>query len=285
MSIEKGVLYLVATPIGNLDDLSFRAREVLDNADLIAAEDTRHSRPLLQHYAIRTPLIAVHEHNERRVLEDLVKRLSGGAAIALISDAGTPLISDPGFPLVRRCREIGIPVSPVPGPCAAVAALSAAGLPTDRFLFEGFPARNREGRRKQFEALRSEERTLVFYESSHRIASSLEDMAAVFGAGRRAVIARELTKLHETILSDTLGGLAKTLHIDPDQRKGEFVVVVAGAFQDRQGINPEAERVLRVLVEELPLKQAAALAAQITGEKKNLLYRLALSWQQESSTG
>ena len=279
VSIQKGVLYLVATPIGNLDDLSLRAKAVLESVDRIAVEDTRHSRPLLQRYGVRTPLVALHEHNERQVLEELVDRLSEGEAVALISDAGTPLISDPGFPLVRRCREAGIPVSPVPGPCAAIAALSASGLPTDRFLFEGFPARTGEARRKQFEALRDETGTLVFYEASHRVAGSLSDMAAVFGVDRGAVVARELTKLHETILSGTLGALVSTLEGDPDQRRGEFVIVVGGAPAGEGMIDPEAERVLRVLVAELPLKQAAALAARITGEKKNRLYGLALSWK------
>ena len=279
VSIQKGVLYLVATPIGNLDDLSLRAKTVLESVDRIAVEDTRHSRPLLQRYGVRTPLVPLHEHNERQVLEELVGRLSAGEAVALISDAGTPLISDPGFPLVRRCREVGIPVSPVPGPCAAIAALSAGGLPTDRFVFEGFPARTGEARRKQFEGLRDVPSTLVFYEASHRVAASLADMAAVFGAGRDAVVARELTKLHETILSGTLGELVATLEADPDQRRGEFVVIVAGAPAGRTAIDPEAERVLRLLVEELPLKQAAALAARITGEKKNQLYALALSWK------
>ena len=279
VSIQKGVLYLVATPIGNLDDLSLRAKAVLESVDRIAVEDTRHSRPLLQRYGVRTPLVALHEHNERQVLEELVDRLSEGEAVALISDAGTPLISDPGFPLVRRCREAGIPVSPVPGPCAAIAALSASGLPTDRFLFEGFPARTGEARRKQFEALRDETGTLVFYEASHRVAASLSDMAAVFGVDRGAVVARELTKLHETILSGTLGALVSTLEGDPDQRRGEFVIVVGGAPAGEGTIDPEAERVLRVLVAELPLKQAAALAARITGEKKNRLYGLALSWK------
>lgn len=279
VSIQKGVLYLVATPIGNLDDLSLRAKAVLESVDRIAVEDTRHSRPLLQRYGVRTPLVALHEHNERQVLEELVDRLSEGEAVALISDAGTPLISDPGFPLVRRCREAGIPVSPVPGPCAAIAALSASGLPTDRFLFEGFPARTGEARRKQFEALRDETGTLVFYEASHRVAGSLSDMAAVFGVDRGAVVARELTKLHETILSGTLGALVSTLEGDPDQRRGEFVIVVGGAPAGEGTIDPEAERVLRVLVAELPLKQAAALAARITGEKKNRLYGLALSWK------
>ena len=281
VSIEKGVLYVVATPIGNLGDLSYRARSVLDGVDLIAAEDTRHTRPLLQHYSIQTPLIAVHEHNEHRVLDGLVERLSGGASFAMVSDAGTPLISDPGFPLVRRCREVGIPVSPIPGPCAAIAALSAAGLPTDRFSFEGFPARSTDGRRIQFEGLCSERRTLVFYESSHRIESSLRDMKAVFGGGRRAVIARELTKMHETLLSDTLAGLTAVVADDPNQRRGEFVIIVAGNAPDPQQVAPEVEKVLRLLVEELPLKQAAALTARITGEKKNALYRLALSWQDQ----
>jgi 16S rRNA (cytidine1402-2'-O)-methyltransferase len=203
-----GKLWIVATPIGNLDDLSARAQAILRQADLIAAEDTRHSAALLQHYAIATRRVALHEHNEREASADLVQRMRDGAQIALISDAGTPLVSDPGFRLVRAAREAGIVVSPVPGACAAIAALSAAGLPSDRFVFEGFLPAKPAARRTRLQALRGETRTLIFYESSHRIVEALDDLAGVFGGDRHAVVARELTKLFETMLDDSLAGLA-----------------------------------------------------------------------------
>ncbi len=277
MSNERGILYVVATPIGNRGDLSPRAREVLEAVGLIAAEDTRHSGPLLRDLGIRTPLRALHEHNERQMTEGLLRRLEAGESIALISDAGTPLISDPGFPLVRECHRRGVRVSPVPGPSAAICALSAAGLPSDRFLFEGFPPRGGSARRERFSRLQREGATLIFYESSHRIESSLEDMAHCFGADRPAVLARELTKRHETIRLAPLGELLGLVRADPNQRRGEFVVLVAGAPPAAPGaISPEAERVLGILLQELPVKQAAAIAARITGEKKNPLYQRAL---------
>ncbi|MET0084496.1 MAG: 16S rRNA (cytidine(1402)-2'-O)-methyltransferase [Sedimenticola sp.] len=284
MSIKKGILYIVATPIGNRDDFSPRAVETLRQVAMIAAEDTRHSRPLLQHYGISTPLTAFHEHNERQVMSRILGRLDDGESVAVISDAGTPLISDPGFPLVRECHMKGIRVSPVPGPSAAVCALSAAGLPTDRFIFEGFPARTSQARQKQFQALLKESRTLVFYESSHRIRHCLEDMLLVFGGDRQAVIARELTKLHETIISASLDDLLEKVNQDANQQKGEFVVLVSGA-EKRAGdtLDSETERLLRILMEEMPLKQAAAVAAKISGEKKNRLYKAALSWVEKES--
>ncbi|MEE9357375.1 MAG: 16S rRNA (cytidine(1402)-2'-O)-methyltransferase [Sedimenticolaceae bacterium] len=276
MSIENGVLYVVATPIGNRGDITERAKEVLNAVSLIAAEDTRHSRPLLKSLGISTRLVAMHEHNEREMLEKLTRMLQQGDTLALISDAGTPLISDPGFPLVRTCHQLGIRVSPLPGPSAAIAALSAAGLPTDRFRFEGFSARTSSARKGVFETLKDEPLTLIFYESSHRIQASLADMAALFGEGRQCVLARELTKLHETIIQCTLGELCRLLENDPDQRKGEFVILIAGATQDDELLSPEALRILKLLVDELPVKKAAALTARITGEKKNRLYQQAL---------
>ena len=277
MSIESGVLYIVSTPIGNLGDLSPRAETVLKSVDLIAAEDTRHSRPLLHHFGINTPLMAYHEHNERQVMEKLVGRLMQGESIALISDAGTPLISDPGFPLVRECQLKGIRVSPVPGVSALIAALSVSGLPTDRFTFEGFPARTNAARIKQFESLMEEQRTLVFYESSHRVLATLMDMASVFGVQRRAVVARELTKTFETVLSGTLGELQQQMDQDPMQQKGEFVIVIAGAEPVAgEAISPEVSRTLQILLEELPVKKAAAVTAKLTGLKKNQLYEAAL---------
>lgn len=282
--MEKGILYIVATPIGNRDDFSPRAAEILKQVDLIAAEDTRHSRPLMRHYGITTPLIAHHEHNERQVMQRILDKLESGESVALISDAGTPLISDPGFPLVRECHLKGIGVSPIPGPSAAVCALSAAGLPTDRFIFEGFPARTSQARQKQFEALLKEPRTVVFYESSHRITHCLEDMLKVFGETRQVVIARELTKMHETIISAPLGELVDLVGQDANQKKGEFVVLVAGA--EKAGgdtLDADTEKMLRILMEELPLKQAAAMTAKISGKKKNRLYKAALSWMEKES--
>lgn len=274
--MDKGCLYVVAMPIGNRDDITERAKQVLSAVDIIAAEDTRHSRPLLQALGIGTPLLALHEHNELKLAGRLVEQLAAGDTVALISDAGTPLISDPGFPLVRACRQAGIRVVPIPGPSALICALSAAGLPTDRFLFEGFPARTGSARREQFGRLKDAEMTLIFYESSHRIVECLKDMVAVFGEDRPAVIARELTKLHETVLSQPLGALLGLLTDDHNQQKGEFVVLVAGAVRADGDVDPEAQRVLEILMSEMPVKQAAALAARITGEKKNRLYQRAL---------
>ncbi|MGD8308916.1 MAG: 16S rRNA (cytidine(1402)-2'-O)-methyltransferase [Chromatiales bacterium] len=280
MSNKPGTLFVVATPIGNLADLSPRAAEVLGAVDLIAAEDTRRTRPLLAHFGIGTPMIAVHEHNERAVLEGLLDRLERGESIALVSDAGTPLISDPGFPLVRAAHRRGIRVSPIPGPSALLGALSAAGLPTDRFVFEGFLPRSAVQRRSRLRELAGEPRTLVFFESGHRVAQAVEDMAAVLGADRPALLARELTKMFETLVAASLSELAELVRRDEDQRRGELVLVVGGAAPGpSEGVDAQAQRILRVLAGELPLKQAAALAARITGEKKNRLYRLALEWE------
>ncbi len=272
-----GSLYVVATPIGNLADLSARAIEVLGTVDRIVAEDTRHSRKLLQHYALQTPMTALHEHNERELAPQLVQQLVEGRSLAMISDAGTPLISDPGFNLVRLAREAGVPVVPVPGPSALICALSASGLPTDRFVFEGFlPARG-TARRHRLEQLCRESRTLIFYESSHRIVESLQDMQALFGGQRQAVMARELTKRFETIRGDTLAALVQWMTADPNQQKGEFVVLVQGLTQvENHAVTPEAEQLLLLLLEELPIKKAAKLAARITGLNKRALYDRAL---------
>lgn len=282
MQLSSGTLYIVATPIGNLDDISRRALQVLEAVDRIGAEDTRHSQRLLNHFNIRTPLFALHEHNERKLLEGLLEELAGGARIAVISDAGTPLISDPGFPLVRAARERGIPVVPVPGCSAVICALSVAGLPTDRFVFEGFlPAK--EGQREhRLQALAAETRTLVFYEASHRILASLRSMAEVFGEGRMAVVARELTKTFETVRSGSFRELIDWMAADPNQQKGEFVVLVAGAPEpEPQRVDAEAERVLAVLLEELSVKQSAALAAKLTGTSRKRLYERALELRSE----
>lgn len=278
LSNDGGVLYVVATPIGNLADISQRALETLRAVALVAAEDTRHSRHLLQHFGIDKPLLAMHEHNERQALESVIHRLQAGDSVALVSDAGTPLISDPGFPLVRRCRELGLRVCPIPGASALLAALSVSGLPTDRFVFEGFLPRTAEARRKRLAALEPVSATLVFYEASHRIQDSLSDMAEVFGADRLGCVARELTKQFEDIFSAPLADLAVAVAEDADRRKGEFVVMVAGKpSNEGEELPDDVIRLLRVLADELPLKQAAALASRYTGVKKNRLYQEALS--------
>ena len=272
-----GVLYIVATPIGNLQDISARALEVLASVDLIAAEDTRQSKKLLSHYGIGTALRAVHDHNERDITALLLKKLAAGINIALVSDAGTPLISDPGFYLVRAARQAGITVVPLPGPSALVAALSVAGLPTDRFCFEGFLPAKATARRQRLASLVEASCTLVFYESSHRIVDSVADMAELLGAEREATLARELTKTFETVLSGTLAQLLSQLQADANQQKGEFVVMVHGAPpRDAAAIDAASEQVLQVLMSELALKQAAALAAKITGVSKNALYEYGL---------
>jgi len=273
MTQQAGKLWVVATPIGNLEDLSPRAQTVLRAADLIAAEDTRHSGALLRHCGIATRCVALHEHNERDVSGDLVRRMQDGATIALISDAGTPLISDPGFRLVRAARAAGIVVSPVPGPSALVAALSVAGLPSDRFSFEGFLPPKSAARRARLQALRTGTDTLIFYESSHRIDESLADCAAVLGGERRGVLARELTKVFETVLDGTLAELAARVAADPDQRRGEFVLLVGGADDDADaGRLAEGRRVFDLLRRELPPGRAAKLASEITGAARNALY-------------
>lgn len=276
VSNQPGTLYVVATPIGNLDDLSPRAGAVLSRVALIAAEDTRHSSRLLRQHGIATATMSLHEHNEAQAAGRVIARLQAGDDVALISDAGTPLISDPGFNLLRACREAGLPVSPVPGPSAMIAALSVAGLPTDRFCFQGFLPRQGGARRERLQQLAAAPETLVFYESCHRIADSLADLVAVFGPDRPAALARELTKLHETVLRDSLAELAQRVVADPDQQRGEIVLVVAGAPpRDTEALAPEVERLLQVLVAELPVRQAAALAAQWSGLKKNALYQRA----------
>ncbi len=272
-----GVLYIVATPIGNLGDMSMRAIETLKSVALIAAEDTRHSARLLQHFGIQTRMASYHDFSDDARVEQLLHILLDGQSIALISDAGTPLISDPGYRLVSNVRARGVRVVPVPGVCAAIAALSAAGIPSDRFTFEGFPPAKQAARLKLFESLQQETRTLVFYESPHRILECVDDMAQGFGSERMAVIARELTKTFETIHGDTLGSLQQWLRADDNQQRGEFVILLSGAEEAPQDdVPPEARRVLRVLLEELSVKQAAALASRLTGVKKNLLYSLAL---------
>lgn len=273
-----GTLYVVATPIGNLEDISARALRVLREVSLIAAEDTRHSSRLLAHFGIQTPLAACHEHNEREEGGRFIGRLLAGEGVALISDAGTPLISDPGYHLVRQARAAGVAVVPVPGACALIAALSAAGLPSDRFIFEGFLPAKAVARRARLEALKEEPRTLIFYEAPHRILESLGDFQEVFGGDRMAVLGRELTKTFETLKGLPLSELCAWVEADSNQQRGECVVLVEGWHppQDESAVNAEALRVLDLLLAEMPLKRAAAVAADITGLRKNLLYQAAL---------
>jgi 16S rRNA (cytidine1402-2'-O)-methyltransferase len=278
LSHVSGILYVVATPMGNLADISQRALEVLARVALIAAEDTRHTGGLLSHYGLRTPLTACHEHNEEKLVPRLLERLAAGEDLALVSDAGTPLISDPGYPLVAAARAAGLRVVPIPGPNAAICALSAAGLPSDRFVFLGFPPRTRAKRREWFVTLAQEPGTLIFYEAGNRVLATLADLAASLGPDRRTVVARELTKHFETFLDGSLTGLIPRIEEDPDQQKGEFVLLVEGC-RDLDATAAEGERVLRILARELPLKQAAALAAEISGDKKNRLYTLGLAWR------
>ena len=267
-----GKLFVVATPIGNLGDLSPRALETLKTVAAICAEDTRHTRQLLAHFGVDKPLVALHEHNEGDAAGPLVARLLAGESLALVSDAGTPLVSDPGFRLVRAAREAGITVSPVPGASALVTALSVAGLPSDRFVFEGFLPAKPNARRERLAALASEPRTLIFYESAHRIEDALDDAVAAFGAERRAVVARELTKLFETVLDGSLADLAQRVRADPNQRKGEFVLLVHGAGEDADAKVVEGRRLYAKLSEHLPPSTAAKVAAEWSGAPRKALY-------------
>jgi 16S rRNA (cytidine1402-2'-O)-methyltransferase len=271
-----GALHVVATPIGNLKDLSERAREVLAKADFVAAEDTRHTQQLLEAHGIRARLVSVHEHNEAERAAEVLQALAGGANVALVSDAGTPLVSDPGLRIVRAVIEAGFEVRTVPGPCAAIAALSIAGLETERFAFEGFLPAKAAARRTRLAALRGDSRTLIFYEAPHRLGESLEDLSAAFGPDRRAVIARELTKLFESVYRGTLEALAQRARQDADLQRGELVIVVAGASPAAQAQEGEIEHVLGVLLAQLSVSQAADLAAALTGTSRNSAYRLAL---------
>ncbi|MEP6548046.1 MAG: 16S rRNA (cytidine(1402)-2'-O)-methyltransferase [Gammaproteobacteria bacterium] len=282
-----GRLYVVATPIGNLGDLSTRAREILQAVSLIAAEDTRHTGVLLKHFGIQTPQLSLHDHNEQQRAGEIVQRLQTGACVALVSDAGTPAISDPGFELVRAVAAAGFDVVAIPGPCAAIAALSIGALPSDRFCFEGFlPARG-GARRKRLESLATEPRTLVLYEAPHRVRETLEDCAAAFGGERSATVAREITKMHETTYRGSLQELLARAGVDADFGRGEIVLLVGGAPQkggaDEAGADGHGgalDRTLKILLAELPLKQAARLAAQITEARDNEAYKRALLLKQ-----
>lgn len=274
---QTGILYIVATPIGNLQDITQRALSTLESVDLIAAEDTRHSGILLSHYGIKKPFFALHDHNEQQRSAVLVEKLQQGQHIALISDAGTPLISDPGFHLVRECRQAGVKIVPIPGACAAITALCSSGIASDRFCFEGFLPAKSKGRCDKLSELVNESRTLIFYESTHRILDSLADMQQIFGADRYVVMARELTKTWETIYGAPLSELIEWLAQDSNRIKGEIVLVVEGKPQTaNEEISLQAVRLLQNLANELPLKKAAAIVAETFGYKKNALYQYGL---------
>ncbi|QWF70789.1 16S rRNA (cytidine(1402)-2'-O)-methyltransferase [Methylomonas paludis] len=276
-----GKLYVVATPIGNLADFSFRAVETLKQVGLIAAEDTRHIKMLLQHYGINTPAQSLHQHNEAHASQHLIEKIQQGQSIALVSDAGTPLISDPGMPLVRLAQQQGIEVVPIPGACALIAALSACGLPVSRFTFEGFLPRTSSARKSFFQNKLTDASTWVFYESSHRIQAALTDMQEIYPADHPIAIAREITKLHETIIQAELAEISSKVATDENMRKGEFVVVVGGVEPDTEAklLSAEENRILRALLQECSIKTAVALAVEITGQRKKLLYQAALEIQ------
>lgn len=281
MSNEYGKLYVVATPIGNLADMTFRAVATLKAVDLIAAEDTRHVKMLLQHYGISNKLVSLHQHNEENASLQLLEKLRAGQSIALVSDAGTPLLSDPGMPVVKLVKEAGLDVVPIPGACALIAALSAAGLPVTRFTFEGFAPRTSSARKAFFSERLAVSHTWAFYESSHRILACLQDMAEILPLDREMVIARELTKLHETIVKTGLGEALALVEQDDNMRKGEFVVIVDGAEPEKkdQDLTDEQERVLKALLTACPVKTAVALAVEITGARKKALYQAALAME------
>lgn len=277
---QHGSLYIIATPIGNIDDITFRAIETLKSVSLICAEDTRHSQRLMSHYDIRTPMISLHEHNEEARISEIAARLISGESVALISDAGTPLISDPGFKLVRDLRQRGHKISPIPGASALITALSVAGLPTDSFSFWGFLPAKTKARKERFSQLSDHKETLVFYESSHRIADSLKDLVDIF-AERQVVIGRELTKNFETILADTSSKVLSMVLNDHNQQKGEFVVIVEGAKANQHALSNDSKTIMTHLLTELPPNKAAKLAAHITGSKKKELYQWALEHKQD----
>ena len=273
-AVTTSTLYIVPTPIGNLGDITQRALDVLSHVDLIAAEDTRHTGLLLQHFAINARLFALHDHNEQQKADQLISKLQQGLSIALVSDAGTPLINDPGYHLVNQCRKNGIKVVPLPGACAAITALSAAGLPSDRFCYEGFLPAKTKSRQDCLRDLAQEPRTLIFYESTHRLLDSLADMVTVWGEARYVVLARELTKTWETIQGMPVGELLNWVREDENRRKGEMVLIVEGYQKPQEDhFAPEVLRTLAILQKELPLKKAAAVTAEIYGVKKNALYK------------
>jgi 16S rRNA (cytidine1402-2'-O)-methyltransferase len=270
--VEKGCLYIVATPIGNLDDITYRAVQVLKEVDAIAAEDTRHSKKLMQHLGVATPLVALHEHNENALSEKIIKRLERGESLALISDAGTPLISDPGFPLVNQAHKAGLKIIPGPGASSVLAALSVSGLPTDRFVFEGFLPSKKTARQNRLRELEKETRTLILFETPHRITVALADLAEVLGEDREIFIARELTKTHEEVKRSSVGQLLEAASSGALQERGEFVLVLAGNGNKKSAIDDQALKIFDLLLEELPLKTSASLASKITGLKRKDFY-------------
>ncbi len=282
MNSKAGELYIVATPIGNLKDMSYRAVETLQGVDLILAEDTRNASKLLQHYDIRRPVRAMHEHNEAHLADEIVRQIKQGASVALISDAGTPLMSDPGFRLVRLAQAEGVQAVCIPGACAAIAALSIAGLPTDRFAFEGFLPAKTAAREQRLLALQAEPRSLIFYEARHRIVAFLKSIQTVFGAGRRVAVARELTKMFETLYHGEIQDVAARIEQDPMAQKGEFVVIVEGATAKVDEV--DLDRVLQLLMEEMSVSNASKIAAKLTGVKKNRCYERALALQQAEAS-
>ncbi|AWL12934.1 16S rRNA (cytidine(1402)-2'-O)-methyltransferase [Saliniradius amylolyticus] len=273
---QSATLYIVATPIGHLGDISQRAAGVLAEVAVIAAEDTRHTQKLLQHLQVQTPLLSLHEHNESQRAGRILERLNRGDNVALVSDAGTPLISDPGYELVRLCRQHGVKVSPIPGACAAIAALSASGLPTHGFHFSGFLPVKQQARTKVIESLADSSYTTVFYEAPRRIRDTVAMLVEVLGGDRRCVLAKELTKTFETFVGDTAAEILDWLDADPVHQKGEFVLMVGPAEPTEHGVAPEAKALLTELTVELPLKKAAAITARHYGLKKNVLYNLGL---------
>jgi 16S rRNA (cytidine1402-2'-O)-methyltransferase len=277
--ITPATLYIVATPIGNLGDISARALEVLTQVDIIACEDTRHTHKLLSSFSIKNKTLSLHDHNERQRQDYIAQLLQEGKSIALVSDAGTPLISDPGFHLVRHCRSLGLTVSPIPGACAAIAALSVAGLPTDRFSFEGFLPSKSGARQSTLLALAEEPRTMVFYDAPRRAIDTVKDIVSTLGGERYVVIARELTKTFETIHSDTASNLVSWLEEDANQLKGEMVLIIEGYKADPNEISADVIKTLKLLLAEMKPKKACAIVAEIYGVKKNSLYDIALSFK------
>ncbi len=274
-------LYVVATPIGNFSDISHRALEILNGVSLIAAEDTRHSQRLLQHFSINTPAVAYHDHSDGRAVAKITQCLKEGGAVALVSDAGTPLISDPGYRLVRAVQEQGYTVRPVPGACAAIAALSVSGLATDRFLFEGFLPAKAGTRENRLKALVNEPATIIFYEAPHRIEACLEALHRVFGAERELVLAREITKTFETIRRGSVTQILEFVTSDLNQQKGEIVLLVEGSRGQESELDDATRVLLQRLSEELPAKRAAAVVADLTGLRKKLLYQYLLDIKED----
>lgn len=275
--VNSGHLYIVATPIGNLADMTQRAIDVLTQVDVIACEDTRHTQRLLSAYAIKNKTMSMHDHNERQRQDQIAELLQSGKSVALVSDAGTPLISDPGFHLVKHCRSLNLPISPIPGACAAISALSVAGLPTDKFVFEGFLPSKSGARKSTLQQIEHETRTIIYYDAPRRAIDTVQDIFEVLGPDRNIVMARELTKAFETIHADTAENLLTWLKADPNQLKGEMVLMIEGKKVDQNEISPQAIKTLKLLLKEMKPKTACAITAEIHDVKKNSLYEIALS--------